>query len=70
MAATHPHMSTKRLTASSTDLRYDSEVLVVNLSISICCNFMLFTPLHLFDDINYQLLFRFNAALEPKWYIF
>ena len=37
----------------STDLRYNSEVLVVNLSISICRCFILFTPLHLFDDISY-----------------
>ncbi len=71
-----PRCSGGKYIYSSTALKYNFEVFVLYLSISLFCyfilllnyiseaNIVLFTPLHLFDNFSYSLLCRFRLMIQ------
>lgn len=47
-----------------------SATFLLPLRYSLEANIVLFTPIHLFHNLGYQLLYGPDAASEPKWNIF
>lgn len=47
-----------------------SATFLLPLRYSLEANIVLFTPIHLFHNLGYQLLYGSDAASEPKWNIF